>query len=92
MPATAGAGGCDTCDFTSTYNTGTTISVKNMEETSPTAITLASGPHKLDPERIIGETPTAAAIVVRKIGRKRRSPASVAACSSERPSRCFSLM
>ena len=48
-------------------------------------MTLASGLHRLDPERIIGVTPTAAAMVVRKIGRMRRLPASRAACSSELP-------
>ena len=64
-------------DLTTTNNTGTTSRVKNMEQISPTAMTLASGLHKLDPERIIGSTPTAAAIVVRKMGRRRRSPASV---------------
>jgi hypothetical protein len=78
-------------DFTSTNSTGTTISVKNIEEISPTAITLASGLHKLDPEIIMGVTPTAAAIVVRKMGRRRRSPASMAALSSELPSRSFSF-
>jgi hypothetical protein len=48
-------------------------------------MTLASGDHMLDPERIIGVTPTAAAIEVRKMGRKRRSPASSAAFSSSTP-------
>ena len=55
------------------------------------AITLASGLHKLDPDKIMGVTPTAAAIVVRKIGRRRRWPASVAACSKECPSSIFSF-
>jgi len=79
------------CDLTSTNRTGTTINVKNMEEIKPTAITLASGLHKLDPATIIGVTPTAAAIVVRKMGRSRRSPASMAALSIGRPSRSLSL-
>jgi hypothetical protein len=56
-----------------------------METSRPKAITLASGDQRLDPERIMGTTPTAAAIVVRKIGRKRRSPASIAACTNGVP-------
>jgi hypothetical protein len=40
------------------------------------------GDHMLEPERIMGVTPTAAAIVVRKIGRNLRSPASMAALLS----------
>src|SRR5208337_4743375 len=65
-------------DLTITYRTGTTSKVKNMDHINPTAITLASGLQSADRERIIGLTPTAAAIVVRNIGRRRRCPASVA--------------
>ena len=47
---------------------------------------LPSGDHILEPERIIGVTPTAAAMVVRKMGRNLRSPASTAASSIPMPS------
>ena len=42
--------------------------MKNIEPTSPNAMVLPRGDHILEPERIIGVTPTAAAMVVRKIG------------------------
>jgi len=59
--------------------------VKNIDPSSPKAITLASGDQRLEPETIMGMTPTAAAAEVRKMGRNRRSPASRAACSSSTP-------
>ena len=52
-----------------------------MEKINPTASTLARGLQSLEPEMIMGVTPTAAAMVVRKMGRRRRSPAWVAACT-----------
>ena len=78
-------------DLTITYRTGMTSKVKNMEHISPTAMTLASGLQRLDLERIMGVTPTAAAMVVRKIGRIRRAPASRAAYSRVSPSASLSL-
>jgi hypothetical protein len=78
-------------DLTTTKRTGMIRSVKNIEKTRPKAMTLARGLQRLDPERIIGVTPTAAAIVVRKIGRSRRAPASCAACSRGSPSATLSL-
>jgi hypothetical protein len=71
--------------------TGTTRSVKNIENRRPKAITLANGLQRLDPEIIIGVTPTAAAMVVRKMGRSRLAPASRAACSRVSPSATRSL-
>src|ERR1035438_4530391 len=65
---------------------GITTRVKNIEPTNPKAIALPSGDHMLEPERIMGVTPTAAAIVVRKMGRNLRSPASMAASSTGTPS------
>ncbi|MPM45838.1 hypothetical protein SDC9_92530 [bioreactor metagenome] len=50
-----------------------------MLHVTPKAITLAMGLQSDEPERIIGNTPTAAAIAVRKTGRKRRFPDSMAA-------------
>ena len=70
---------------TTTKRTGMAISVKNIDPSSPKAITLAIGDQRLEPERIMGMTPTAAAAEVRKMGRNRRSPASSAACSSSAP-------
>jgi hypothetical protein len=67
---------------TPTSISGVTTRVQNIEPTSPKAITLASGDHMVDPDKMMGVTPTAAAIDVRQIGRNRRSPASSAACSS----------
>src|SRR5207237_4856529 len=55
---------------TITNTTGTTRRTKNIENTNPEASTLASGLHRLERDRIMGVTPTAAAIVVRKIDRK----------------------
>ncbi|MFZ0284584.1 MAG: hypothetical protein WAL32_05095, partial [Terriglobales bacterium] len=60
--------------LTTTNSTGMTTSVKNIDPSSPKAITLANGDHMLEREMIIGVTPTAAAMVVRKIGRSLRSP------------------
>src|ERR1039458_3913025 len=65
-----------------TKRTGIATRVNTIDPTRPKAMTLAMGDHMLDPEIIIGTTPTAAAIEVRKIGRNRRSPASRAALSS----------
>ena len=42
-------------------------------------MTLASGLHMGEPDKIMGSTPMAAAMVVRKMGRSRRLPASMAA-------------
>ena len=75
-----------------TYSTGIATSVKNIEPTSPNAIALPSGDHMLEPDRIIGVTPTAAAMVVKKIGLSLRSPASIAAFSISSPSSIRSRM
>src|SRR4051812_7118131 len=58
--------------FSTITNTiGTTRRTKNIENTNPEASTLASGLHRLECERIMGVTPTAAAIVVRKMIRQK---------------------
>jgi hypothetical protein len=59
--------------------------VRIIEKTSPKAVTAPSGPHRVEPEAIIGITPTAAAMEVRKIGRMRRLPAARAASKDEIP-------
>ena len=56
-----------------------------MEKMSPTAMTEARGLQSAERERIMGVTPTAAAMVVRNMGRRRRCPASVAASSRGMP-------
>src|SRR5208283_4521042 len=84
--ARTGVDGLAVLDLTTVTSTGITRSVKNIEKIRPNAMTLAKGLQRLDPERIMGTMPTAAAIEVRKIGRSRRAPASRAACSREAPS------
>ena len=56
-----------------------TSSVITIDQRIPTENTLASGAQSGEPEMIIGNTPTAAAIEVRKIGRILRRPAWMAA-------------
>jgi hypothetical protein len=46
-----------------------------IDHTTPKAITLAAGPHNEDPDKIMGNTPKAAAIAVRKMGRNLLFPA-----------------
>ena len=58
-----------------------------MVKSKPKQTTVPSGPQSGERLRIMGITPTAAAIDVRKIGRMRRFPAAIAAASSPMPFR-----
>ena len=59
--------------------------IKTIESIVPKQMTTPIGSHSRSPLNIIGSTPSAVVHEVRKIGRMRRFPASIAASSTEYP-------
>ncbi len=76
--------------MTSQYITGSTSSVSTIATIRPKQVTAPIGPHSVERLVIMGMTPTAAAVEVRKIGRIRRFPAAIAASRKPSPPRCSS--